>query len=72
MVEELTLRPAQLADFAFCQRTYLEPTVVLPPGRASDATGRNSTGLGACMNTIGIVRAGKPREINGLATYGNL
>jgi hypothetical protein len=25
MVEELTLRPAQLADFAFCQRTYLEP-----------------------------------------------
>jgi hypothetical protein len=25
MVEELTFRPAQLADFAFCQRTYLEP-----------------------------------------------
>ena len=24
-LEELTLRPAQLADFAFCQRTYLEP-----------------------------------------------
>src|SRR6202040_3515530 len=25
MVEEVTLRPAQLADFAFCQRTYLDP-----------------------------------------------
>jgi ribosomal protein S18 acetylase RimI-like enzyme len=25
MVEELTLRPAELADFAFCQRTYFEP-----------------------------------------------
>lgn len=25
MIEELTLRPARQADFAFCQRTYLEP-----------------------------------------------
>jgi ribosomal protein S18 acetylase RimI-like enzyme len=25
MVEELTLRPAELEDFAFCQRTYFEP-----------------------------------------------
>jgi hypothetical protein len=25
VVEELTLRPAQPADFPFCQRTYFEP-----------------------------------------------
>jgi ribosomal protein S18 acetylase RimI-like enzyme len=25
MIEELTLRPAQPADFAFCRRTYFEP-----------------------------------------------
>jgi hypothetical protein len=25
MIQDLTLRPAQAADFAFCERTYFEP-----------------------------------------------
>ena len=37
--------------------------VVLPPGRASDATRPSSTGLLTCMNTIGIVRVAACKAI---------
>jgi hypothetical protein len=43
MVQQLTLRPAQPEDFAFCERTYFEPmratieelAVILPHHRAA-------------------------------------
>jgi len=56
MVEELTLRPAQLADFAFCQRTYLEPASVL----AISSSPRARTRGGVLLDVSGAAHRATP------------